>query len=99
MTAAPHGCQARTQGSDVYCHRCGLTWDLGDPERPACKPLAHPRRAVADAVTRTERPTVAPVSLVLPSDPPLDLLHAMERAYVRGGMRDAYRVLMDTAGV
>ena len=75
-----------------------MTWGINDPERPECKPLPHLRHAVADAVTRAER---VPVSYVmhLPADPPLDLLHAMERAYVRGGMRDAYRVLMDTAAL
>lgn len=34
--AAPHKCQARQQGDSMYCARCRLTWDVGDPEPPRC---------------------------------------------------------------
>lgn len=42
----PATCLAR-QGPDqqMRCHRCGLVWDLDDPEPPACRdePVKKPK--------------------------------------------------------
>jgi hypothetical protein len=29
-------CQARQYSDQKYCDRCGLTWDMNDPEPPKC---------------------------------------------------------------
>lgn len=30
-------CQARQYSDQKVCHKCGLVWDMNDPEPPACK--------------------------------------------------------------
>jgi hypothetical protein len=30
------GCKAFQQSDQMVCHRCGLIWDMNDPEPPAC---------------------------------------------------------------
>ena len=29
-------CEARQYSDQKVCHRCGLVWDMNDPEPPAC---------------------------------------------------------------
>lgn len=29
-------CKARRHADQFICHACGLTWDVSDPDRPAC---------------------------------------------------------------
>lgn len=31
-------CQARQQGDEMQCGRCGLSWDVNDADRPDCSP-------------------------------------------------------------
>ena len=35
----PARCYAQQCGDEMLCGRCGLTWDVGDPEPPACSPV------------------------------------------------------------
>ena len=30
-------CQARQYSDQMVCRKCDLTWDVNDPEAPACK--------------------------------------------------------------
>lgn len=32
-------CYARQYGDQMQCGKCGLTWDINDPEPPSCKPI------------------------------------------------------------
>ena len=32
----PAPCQAVQQSDQKVCNRCGLVWDMNDPDRPAC---------------------------------------------------------------
>lgn len=32
-------CQARQQSDQMCCGRCGLAWDVNDPDPPDCKPV------------------------------------------------------------
>ena len=43
----PKSCAAR-QGADqqIHCARCGYTWDIDDPEPPACRPEPVPKPKV-----------------------------------------------------
>ncbi len=34
-------CKARRYSDQMICHHCGLTWDVLDPEKPACELLDH----------------------------------------------------------
>ena len=38
MTAKRPGCQARQQSDQMYCAKCGLVWDMNDPDPPECQP-------------------------------------------------------------
>lgn len=29
-------CQARQHSDQMICHKCGLVWDMNDPEPPVC---------------------------------------------------------------
>lgn len=33
-------CKARQHSDQMQCGRCGLAWDVNDPESPACRPVA-----------------------------------------------------------
>lgn len=44
--ARPRNCQAQRQANEMRCARCGLLWDLNDPEPPAC-----PRQAQTECCT------------------------------------------------
>jgi len=33
----PKTCAATQQSDQMYCERCGLLWDMNDPEPPTCK--------------------------------------------------------------
>lgn len=51
-------CAAVQHGDEMQCGRCGLTWDVADPERPSCAPTfdrrAFSSRKVTTAVQRVE---------------------------------------------
>lgn len=32
-----HTCHARQESDQMVCHRCGIRWDMNDPEPPACR--------------------------------------------------------------
>lgn len=32
-------CDARQHFDQMICGRCGLQWDVNDPDRPACAPV------------------------------------------------------------
>ena len=32
------GCSARQHSDQMCCGRCGLAWDMNDPDPPACTP-------------------------------------------------------------
>jgi len=48
----PTSCEARQQGDEMQCGRCGLTWATNDPERPACAPRIDKRAILTRATTR-----------------------------------------------
>lgn len=54
----PSSCEARQQGDEMQCGRCGLTWATNDPERPACAPRidkrAIPTRTTTRAIQRLD---------------------------------------------
>jgi len=33
-------CEAVREGDEMVCVRCRVRWDIDDPERPECKPIA-----------------------------------------------------------
>lgn len=43
-------CKARQYNDQMLCGRCGLQWDVGDPEPPACRadPVSLPIAAQHD---------------------------------------------------
>ena len=43
-------CQARQYGDQMCCGKCGLTWDVNDPEPPECRKEGEGRRAYLAAV-------------------------------------------------
>ncbi len=36
LDARPQLCEARQQSDQKCCNRCGLLWDMNDPEPPEC---------------------------------------------------------------
>jgi len=41
----PPGCKARQYSDQMHCAECGLSWDVNDPDEPACRPEAiEPKR-------------------------------------------------------
>lgn len=32
-------CKARQHSDQMQCGKCGLAWDVNDPEPPACRPI------------------------------------------------------------
>lgn len=47
-------CKAIRQGDQMQCASCGLAWDVGDTERPACNPVAGSEFNVSARRRRTE---------------------------------------------
>ena len=41
MTRRPN-CHARQYSDQMQCGKCGLTWDVNDPEPPKCNPIRQP---------------------------------------------------------
>lgn len=33
------GCKARQYSDEMQCGKCGLAWDVNDPEPPECRPV------------------------------------------------------------
>ena len=31
-----NGCEAKQYSGQMFCDRCGLVWDINDPDRPEC---------------------------------------------------------------
>lgn len=51
MNAVKH-CQARQYSDQMMCPRCGLQWDVNDPDPPECKKdQPKPRVALRDRNT------------------------------------------------
>lgn len=46
-----HGCKAVQYSDQYHCPQCGLTWDVNDPEPPACQPLSTSRPGYVDPAT------------------------------------------------
>lgn len=36
------GCNALQYSDQMFCQTCGLTWDVNDPDEPACRPPVEP---------------------------------------------------------
>lgn len=34
-----NGCSARRVNEQMQCGKCGLAWDVNDPEPPQCRPI------------------------------------------------------------
>lgn len=48
----PNDCQARQHSDQMICARCGIVWDVNDPDPPTCldevpKPKTNTKRKVA----------------------------------------------------
>lgn len=99
-------CEARQYSDQMTCGRCGLAWDVNDPDPPACRRTidrrAIPDRRVTRAVARIE-PVIATVTAQIPVELPdplaLELAAAYEQARGRGlggvdAMRAVYRSLL-----
>lgn len=37
-----NGCGAKRYSDQMQCGKCGLAWDVNDPEPPACRPIKQP---------------------------------------------------------
>lgn len=64
-------CQARREGDQMCCGRCGLAWDVDDEERPECRPAGTPpERSTGDAAIADMRQTLAagPVEPWIPEE-------------------------------
>lgn len=48
-----HGCSARRYSDQMSCSKCGLAWDVNDPEPPECKTVRNER--IAEATLREIR--------------------------------------------
>lgn len=44
MTKPVQGCKARQYSDQMNCPRCGLVWDMNDPDPPPCGLLAAQER-------------------------------------------------------
>lgn len=42
------GCYARQYSDQMQCGKCGLAWDVNDPEPPRCQPIKQPSWAEQD---------------------------------------------------
>ena len=40
-------CKAKRCNDEMHCGKCGLVWDIKDPEPPRCKPERHATRGLA----------------------------------------------------
>lgn len=49
----PNDCLARQYSDQMVCHKCGLVWDMNDPEPPECL-----REVNASIVAPATQPTV-----------------------------------------
>lgn len=47
-------CKAIRQGDQMQCASCGLAWDVGDVDRPACRPVAGSEFNLSARRRRTE---------------------------------------------
>lgn len=47
-------CKEIRQGDQMQCASCGLAWDVGDVDRPACRPVAGSEFNVSTRRRRTE---------------------------------------------
>lgn len=57
-------CQARQHSDQMICHKCGLVWDMNDPEPPVCEDvtLVKPRNTILDGcVTKIGQAEYTPV--------------------------------------
>jgi len=52
-------CEARQMSDQMSCTRCGLVWDMNDPDRPECRQRSNPAERPAKGgrvlVTGAER--------------------------------------------
>lgn len=54
----PANCQAYQAGGTIYCAKCSLSWDSGDPDAPTCKTeveILQDRRAIRERAAETIR--------------------------------------------
>jgi hypothetical protein len=87
-------CEARQHSDQMICGRCGLSWDIGDPEPPKCKREHH---STAHPV-----PPARAVAILAPERLPASLAERMARTYTANAthgavvaMDAAYRVFLD----
>lgn len=53
-----HNCAARQYSDQMTCHKCGLVWDMNDPEPPECR-LGERVPAVTPPTQQTVEPATA----------------------------------------
>ena len=80
----PRDCQAQQHSDQMICAKCGLAWDVSDPDIPACNPSRTPTKVEISA----------PVTL------PDKVAGEMVKAYNANaggirGMQSAYRLFLD----
>lgn len=49
------GCSARQYSDEMHCHKCGLVWDVNDPDPPICSPIEHKPVEVVERPVSRER--------------------------------------------
>lgn len=95
-------CEVRQESDEMVC-KCGLRWDVNDPEPPACH--KNRRRNPADAAPRSlPANVIATMPASIPVELPAHVADAMRAAYIarigstgsgRSAMQAAYRVFLD----
>lgn len=103
-------CEARQYSDQMQCGRCGLAWDMNDPDPPECgrriDRRAIPDRRVTRAVARVEPAfgaalavTTAQIPVELSEPVALEMADVYEKARGRGlggieAMRAAYSAFL-----
>lgn len=89
-------CQARQYNDQMSCGKCGLAWDVNDPEPPKCgtKRRKPPKERAILVATR-----VIDLPEELPDDVALEMVTAFYNSAATHGncvaIQTAYRVLLD----
>lgn len=89
MSNRPNACEARQYSDQMSCHRCGLVWDMNDPEPPECLDGSQPTSAEKNAERQRQAESKPPapetvgVAVHAIDGPLLEL--AFRRALVKAG--------------
>lgn len=96
-------CNVRQENDELVC-KCGLRWDVSDPEPPRCYTDSRKGSASREAeylATQPNRRFVERMAARIPLELPADVAGRMAAAFMNAddhieGMRAAYRLFMDS---